>query len=515
MAKKLTAKQKQDKLKAARKDGKISAKEARNLRSLGISEKNITRSNTSSGKITVTGKAKENAKPPAKGPTNNKKQSGSPLKNANKNVDKNASFKGATTKPSAGVKAPSKPAPKASPKPVKPEPSAAVSNAQKNAPTTSKNISRGDNQPTPTRPGTPSPGSTGNVKSGISGQQANKILRDFKQGGQRLPSSSTTSIDPETGLETTTTTPGEINYDYYNNNRIYGKAKNALGIRDVNKLSELEEIRQYALGNQNPNAGKALSEYGIRGSGEFDDIVAALGGDAQAGYDVAEQMRKKGITMTDPRYEKTLQQLAKGVQGEGRFGSNLLNLSFGRLGNGQLDVVNKTKYKKDLANSRQLKNMYKGIDDVFAKTGLNDLLSSYSIGDNNVDPNSEVANELQGLIDQQTQTYNDDMASYQAQIDAMGMQVNALGSMADGYAATNQYLQDELNSANAYVTAADQRAKNMATAFVPNANPNASSVTAGDFRKSRRRKEDNQLSDLAVLTDVGSNSNPLAGLQLA
>ena len=87
------------------------------------------------------------------------------------------------------------------------------------------------------------------------------------------------------------------------------------------------------MSNQNPNSGKGLSEYGIRGSGEFDDIVAALGDDAQAGSDVAEQMRKKGITMTDPRYEKILEQLAEGVQGDGRFGSNILDLSFGKVGN--------------------------------------------------------------------------------------------------------------------------------------------------------------------------------------
>jgi len=510
MAKTLTAKQKQKKLQEARKDGKISAKEARDLRELGVSEKNITRSNTGSGKIKVTGKAKQNAKPPL---PSKAKQPSSGLKNANKNTSK-TSFKGATTK-APGVSASSKNPPKAPPKSKPVKPSAAVSDARGNSQSISKNISRGDNQSAPTRPGTPEPGSTGNVKGGISGGQANRILRDFKQGGVRLPGITNTTTDDETGVETTTTTPGDINYDYYNNNRIYGKAKTALGINDVDKLSELEEIRQYALSNQNPNAGKALTEYGIRGSGEFDDIVAALGGDAQAGYDVAEQMRKKGITMTDPRYEKTLKQLAKGVQGDGRFGSNILNLSFGRVGNNQLDVVNKTRYQNQLNKSKAIKSITKGVKDAYSAPDLSSLLSDYGIGSNNVDSNSDVISEQQGLIDGYNELRETERTAFQDQIDAMGLQVQTLGDMADGFAATNTYLQDELNSANNAITAADQRAKNMLSSFVPDANPNASSITAGDYRKSKRKREDNQLSDLAILTDVGSQSNPLAGLQLA
>ena len=42
MAKELTAKQKQKRLERARKDGKITRKEAKDLRALGISSKKIT-----------------------------------------------------------------------------------------------------------------------------------------------------------------------------------------------------------------------------------------------------------------------------------------------------------------------------------------------------------------------------------------------------------------------------------------------------------------------------------------
>ena len=461
---------KQRALAKARKDNKITRKEARNLRDLGVSRKQIT--NTAKGRIKIQKQA---------------------------------------------AKAASKPKPKAASRPTPPKASAAVSNARKNAQPVSQNISRGDNKPTSPRPGTPAPGSTGNVKNGISGKQANKILRDFKQGGVRLPGTPSTTVDPETGYETTTTTPGEVDYAYYNNNRIYGKAKTALGIKDVNKLSELEEIRAYALSNQNPNAGKRLTDYGIRGSGEFDDIVAALGGDAQAGYEVAEQMRKKGISMTDPRYERVLGQLAKGVQGKGRFGLNSLNLSFGRLANGKLDPVNKNKYQAELKANEKFKGLYDGLADKFAGPNVNDLMADFAIGRDQayIDGANSVKDEMDGILSAYQTAYDTEMTGYQDQIDAMGLQVTALGDMADGYAATNKYLQDELDSANAYVTAADQRAQNIANSFVPDANPNALSVLAGDFRRSRRKKENNQLSDLAVLTDVGSNESPLAGLQLA
>ena len=76
-------------------------------------------------------------------------------------------------------------------------------------------------------------------------------------------------------------------------------------------------------------------------------------------------------------------------------------------------------------------------------------------------------------------------------------------------------MSDELASANAAVEEANRRAGNLRTAFTPGANPNALSILAGDYRKSRRRKQDNQLSDLNVLSDLGTNKSSLSGLQLA
>ena len=106
-------------------------------------------------------------------------------------------------------------------------------------------------------------------------------------------------------------------------------------------------------------------------------------------------------------------------------------------------------------------------------------------------------------------------AKYQDVIDSLSLQNTTLGTIADDFKATNTYLTAELATANAQVTEANKRAANLKTAFTPGANPNAMSILAGDYRKSRRRREDNALSDLSVLTDLGTNKNQLSGLQLA
>ena len=95
------------------------------------------------------------------------------------------------------------------------------------------------------------------------------------------------------------------------------------------------------------------------------------------------------------------------------------------------------------------------------------------------------------------------------------LQIDDLGTMNDNWAAANQFMRDQMTAANEARLLAEQRASNLRNAFVPGANPTALSVLYGDNRKGRRRQEDNQLSDLSILSGLGTNSNPLAGLQLA
>ena len=56
----------------------------------------------------------------------------------------------------------------------------------------------------------------------------------------------------------------------------------------------------------------------------------------------------------------------------------------------------------------------------------------------------------------------------------------------------------------------------MLNAFVPQANPTTETVAYGDERTdTTRKRRNNQLSDLSILSGLGPTANPLAGLQLA
>jgi hypothetical protein len=78
------------------------------------------------------------------------------------------------------------------------------------------------------------------------------------------------------------------------------------------------------------------------------------------------------------------------------------------------------------------------------------------------------------------------------------------------------FADEQLNAANNAFLAEQRRSANMANAYVPQANPTASSIGYGDGRRAnRRRRQDNQLSDLTLLSGLGTTKSPLAGLQLA
>ena len=83
------------------------------------------------------------------------------------------------------------------------------------------------------------------------------------------------------------------------------------------------------------------------------------------------------------------------------------------------------------------------------------------------------------------------------------------------FANTQALMEQELSAAQAALLDEQRRAANLALSYVPQANPNALSVSYGDGRRSTRRQQDNQLSDLSILTGLGTGGNPLAGLQLA
>ena len=62
-------------------------------------------------------------------------------------------------------------------------------------------------------------------------------------------------------------------------------------------------------------------------------------------------------------------------------------------------------------------------------------------------------------------------------------------------------------------------AANQANAYVPDANPGAQSAAAGDDRanllSTAAKKKTNELNNLSILSGLGTQANPLAGLQIA
>lgn len=123
---------------------------------------------------------------------------------------------------------------------------------------------------------------------------------------------------------------------------------------------------------------------------------------------------------------------------------------------------------------------------------------------------------LEDLLLQQQNAFNDQLMNMQYNFNnQLGGLQGQLASANQAYAQAQQGMQAQLASAEAARQAAEQRAMNMRNAFVPQANPTALSVSYGDQRTSTRRAENNQLSDLTILSGLGTASAPLAGLQLA
>lgn len=111
--------------------------------------------------------------------------------------------------------------------------------------------------------------------------------------------------------------------------------------------------------------------------------------------------------------------------------------------------------------------------------------------------------------------YADLVSGFNSTLSDLELRITGLDDLNQQYRATNALLNQNLDDANTARTAALDRQKQIAKAFVPGANPNALSVGYGDARKRTRKAMNNNLSDLAILSDIDQAKNPLAGLQLA
>ena len=469
---KASAKRRQQAVKRARRDGRVSGREAKKLRSLGVSKKKIT--STQRGRVKVAKAATRQASKPTSAPT---RRSQTP----------------ARSKPtSASTRRPQTPA------------------RSKATPTPSRSNRTGAS--------TPNYASSGKKKDSgnkfLSGRQANQLTKLLKNPELYPP---TTTTDPEGNV---TTTPGEINFEALANERLVKKGlrglkKSGKNINDFNSEGDLRKLLAYAKPLASKSSDNGLGQFGARASGKISDIREALSVDRQTALDIRDAFANKKIETTDPQYQRLLNRIERGLDnGKGKFAVPQLNRTFVGANRKDLEVVNTNQYKRQLRRQdKQNRQAYQEVNKSFGEVDVASILEKMGITGPQERP--EINNDLRESINE----YGADTAavnqSYQDLIDNLSLQNDELGSINDQFAATNNYLTSELNTANAAVEEANRRANNLKTAFTPGANPNAMSILAGDFRRSRRRREDNALSDLTVLTDLGTNKNQLSGLQLA
>ena len=275
---------------------------------------------------------------------------------------------------------------------------------------------------------------------------------------------------------------------YGSNSKKWDKIAKKLGLsKKASKRSDRDIARmmQYVTSGGSPRGGgrsrggnnrSSDSKYD-RNSGEFKDIKGALGEDERAGRDVANTLENRGVTSgnsNDAVLDKLNDLLANGLTG-----GDDQPVSVGGWPSAFDDLMleQQNRYDTQLATAQQ---------------GFDDKLLGLEAGFGEQLGRQQEAFDLQVFgLQQQAQRQREDLQS------------------------ANSFMQQQVGAANAAAAAAEQRAYNMRNAFVPQANPTALSVNYGDQRMTSRKKENNQLSDLTILSGLGTTSNPLAGLQLA
>ena len=257
--------------------------------------------------------------------------------------------------------------------------------------------------------------------------------------------------------------------------KLWKQASRQLGIK-VNNENDARRLQNLVAGgalnssrggsSRGGSGSSSRSRYD-RGSGQFQDIKGALGEDIRAGQNAASNLAGRNPSSGSSQTGRLEELLGIGLTGGGDQ----------RVGIGDF------------------------MQDQFA-------LQNQQFEQQLAEQNAAYADQLAGL----ESGYADQIAGLESQF----------ASAQQEFASANAFMQQQLAAANAAREAADRRAYNTRNAFVPQANPTAMSVAAGDMRTTQRKKQNNQLSDLRVLSGVGTGggamstaANALAGLQLA
>ena len=316
---------------------------------------------------------------------------------------------------------------------------------------------------------------------------------------------------------------GGINYAMYGGKEYIGQGKeasgnwkkvaNALGIRTIDNQKDLARMFNFVNGastgmtrrsSGSGNNGGSGSDGGFdRDSGEFDDIVGALGEDIDTNNNLADQFNNMGVNTNNPN-QGLIDDLEASITDNTGGGNNGRNNGRNNGGNngGVVDpsvgVVAPNPYQ-DLIDQLTLSNseLYattQGIidDNAVLRSSFDDALEAQAL---------ESTNALTGLNDLFLQSFN-------------GIQ-DQMAQQQDDFNTAQAFTQQRLADANNMFLLEQQRTANLGNAYVPGANPNALSIAYGDNRNKNRQGQDNLLSDLTLMSGLGTQSNPLAGLQLA
>ena len=268
---------------------------------------------------------------------------------------------------------------------------------------------------------------------------------------------------------------------YITESEIFRAAAGA-GIKNVDGENDIRRLKaQLARGGggvvvQGGN-GRYNGSGADRTSGDFDDIISALQEDIQSGKDQASALD----SMIVPTGGGGNDGGGKGGGGKGGGRSTIDELTDllsvvtgggggggGQTPTGQLDDLTDTGPSPSEALDAIGQGLQTQIDDINA--GLNSIPSTL--------------NDLLALQQQENKDTNDALLA-------------------------------SLQSANTAFADQQRIAGNISKAYVPGANPSAALPAIGDQRDSDRKAKNNRLSDLTVLSGVGSQRNPLVGLQLS
>ena len=509
MAKNAKQKARQKALRNARQDGKVSGKEAKSLRDLGIQQKQIEK--TKGGTVTIG----RNAKPkPAAPPKSNIYKDAA--ETATKGIDNINDPRGqeralAAAKEDGIIKAGeaknlldlgikrSQLRQSAIPDGVRINKGAQDYYAQnqtvgiykKETPAKTNNKSGND--------------SGGSVWDGLFDKKTLRGLQEQVGNGiNRYPEPD----DDHEGINPGRA-PGDIDYSGYNVGA-WKKAAKELNINNVDTPGDVSRlfafVNNYESNFNNSNGGNSSgnnnnnSTGADRDSGKFEDIKGALVEDANTSFDRADELDNKDVNTSSP-YQGIIDgltlDLANNGLGNGDRNNGNGNNNGNNNGNGATPSANPYQDIIDglIASNTGLTDYTQQLidDNAIAQSGFEEALTSQAV---------ESANALAGLNDLFTTSFtgiNEQMAQQQADFNT-----------------AQAFTQQQLSSANAAFLAEQQRSANLQNAYVPGVNPNALSIGYGDNRNNRKRQAaDNSLSDLTIMSGLGTQGNPLAGLQLA